>query len=79
VWGVQAGFEVPFRAVAGVVLRAGECVEVLNRDPGLDRSRAGERVLISCSVGLFGGLQRDVEGDDLGDVGRSLVQALSLE
>lgn len=77
--GVQAGFEVPFRAVAGVVLRAGECVEVLNREHGLDQCRAGERVSISCSVGLVGGLLRDVEADDLGDVGRSLVQALSLE
>ena len=77
--GVQAGFEVPFRAVAGVVLRAGECVEVLNRDPGLDRSRAGERVLISCSVGLFGGLQRGVEVDDPGDGVRWLVRGWSLE
>jgi hypothetical protein len=66
-YGVQVCFEVPSRAVGVVVLRAGGYLGDSNRDLGLDPSRAGERVSISYSVVLFGGLRRGVEVGVLGD------------
>jgi hypothetical protein len=79
-YGVQVYFEVPSRAAVGVVvLRDWEYREDSNRGLGLDPSRAGERVLISCSAVLFGGLRRDGGVDDLGDGVRWLVLGSSLE
>jgi hypothetical protein len=78
-YGVQVYFEVPFRAVGVVVLRAGKYLGDSNRDLGLDPSRADERVWTFYFVGLFDGLRRDGGVGVLGDGVLWLVRALILE